>query len=174
MVTLRRKRVSRSAIAVLLAGGCLVTVAASDGIQKGGPVVNQFKVEIDGIASGFFTNVSGLGVVNETTEVREGGSNDVRLLPGRTKFPLLELKRRATGARDLYDWTVSNLAGKLVRRTVVVSMLDAKATAVAKWTFKGAWPVKWEGPDFDASKNEVAIETIYLAYEGVTMTSEIK
>jgi len=172
MVTHGRKCVSRSVLALLLAGGYLGTVAAS--AQKGGSGANQFKVEIDGISSGLFTNVNGLGVVNETTEVREGGSNDVRLLPGRTKFPLLELKRRATGARDLYDWTASNLTGKMVRRTVIVSMLNAQAKVLATWTFSRAWPVKWEGPDFDASKNEVAIETIYLAYEGVTMTSEIK
>jgi len=167
-------RAGRLVMALLLAGAAAGTVAASDDGQKGGAGANQFKVEIDGIASALFTSVTGIGVINETTEAREGGSNDVRLLPGRTKFPTLELRRRATGARDLYDWAISNLAGKMVRRTVVVSMLNPQAKAVATWTFTRAWPVKWEGPDFDASKNEVAIETIYLAYEGVTMTSDVK
>jgi phage tail-like protein len=154
--------------------GSLNVLNATDAVQRGGPTTSLFKVEIDGIASNTFFAVNGIGLVNEVTEVREGGSNDVRLLPGRAKFPVLELKRRATGARDLFDWASSNLAGKIVRKTVVVSMLNEKMAVIAKWTFKGAWPVKWDGPDFDASKNEIAIETIHLAYEGVAMTSDVK
>ena len=36
------------------------------------------------------------------------------------------------------------------------------------WTFKDAWISKWEGPEFDASKNEISIETIEIVHEGLT------
>ena len=41
--------------------------------------------------------------------------------------------------------------------------------AEAKWLFTSGWVCKWEGPDLDASKNEVSIETIEIAHEGLMM-----
>ena len=41
--------------------------------------------------------------------------------------------------------------------------------AEAKWLFTSGWICKWEGPDLDATKNEVSIETIEIAHEGLMM-----
>jgi phage tail-like protein len=43
--------------------------------------------------------------------------------------------------------------------------------STAKWVFTGGWVCKWEGPDFDATKNEISIETIEIAHEGLLMIS---
>jgi phage tail-like protein len=37
------------------------------------------------------------------------------------------------------------------------------------WTFVRGWPVKWELSEFDASKNELAIETLEIAHEGLVV-----
>ena len=37
-----------------------------------------------------------------------------------------------------------------------------------RWNFVNAWPTKWDGPDFNAEGNDIAIETLELAHEGVT------
>ena len=41
--------------------------------------------------------------------------------------------------------------------------------AEAKWLFSGGWICKWEGPDLDATKNEISIESIEIAHEGLMM-----
>ena len=55
-----------------------------------------------------------------------------------------------------------------------ITMFDRQGTRVALWEFTNGFPVKWEGPEFDASKNEVAIETIEIAHEGLTMSEDEK
>ena len=44
----------------------------------------------------------------------------------------------------------------------------ANGTEVARWNFLSAWPTKWEGPAFNAKGNDIAIETLVLAHEGLT------
>lgn len=168
----KRERTLMVALFFVVAG--LGGGATGGGAQKIAATANGFKVDIDGIPSAMFTSVKGIGVVNEATEFKGGGSNDVRLVPGHTKFPYLELSRRATGTRELFDWAMSNLNGKIVRKTVTVSMLNVQGAVVAKWTFNGAWPVKWDGPDFDASSKEIVIETIHLAYDSLVMSTDGK
>jgi phage tail-like protein len=51
-------------------------------------------------------------------------------------------------------------------------MFDRNGMRVASWTFTNGFPVKWEGPEFDASKNEVAIETLEIAHEGLTFSDD--
>ena len=46
---------------------------------------------------------------------------------------------------------------------------DRAASAFISWQFSKAWVCKWEGPDFDASKNEISIETIEIAHEGTKL-----
>jgi phage tail-like protein len=131
----------------------------------------QFTVEIEGLNVGAFREVSGIGIETEVTEVREGGSNDVHKLPGRIKFPNVTLKRGFTGSRELYDWAASHATGKGVRRSVTITLMDLKGATTASWTLNRAFPVKWQPPSLNASGNEVLIETLELAHEGVTMTS---
>lgn len=46
-------------------------------------------------------------------------------------------------------------------------MLDRGGQEVARWNFVNAWPMKWTGPSFNAKNNDVAIETLELAHEGI-------
>lgn len=43
--------------------------------------------------------------------------------------------------------------------------------AVASWRVINAWPVKYTGPDFNATSSEVAVETLEVAHEGMTRES---
>ena len=130
----------------------------------------QFTVQIEGLTTETFREVSGVGIDIEVTEMREGGSNTVHKLPGLVKFPNVTLKRAFTGSTNLYDWTLSYLAGKGVRRTVTITVKDMKGTTMATFTLTRAFPVKWVPPALNASGNDVPIETLEIAHEGVTMT----
>jgi phage tail-like protein len=111
----------------------------------------------------FFKSVSGLKSETEVVDYSEGGVNEfTRKFQGVTKWPNLVLKQGFTGDLTLFYWKQS-----LVRTNGSIFILGPNLQKVAEWRFKRGWPVKWEGPDLDASKNELAIETIEIAHEGL-------
>jgi phage tail-like protein len=38
-----------------------------------------------------------------------------------------------------------------------------------RWTFSEAWPRKLDGPTFNAKNNEMAIETLEIVLEGLSV-----
>lgn len=137
-----------------------------------------FKVTItaSGFTQGeaFFKSVGGLKFETEVVEYRAGGVNDSTYkLVGATKWPNLVLKRGFTGSNELIQWRQAwlNPTGAKSRATVKIEQLDTKFNSKFTWEFKDAWPCKWEISDFDASKNEVSIETLELAHHGMISRS---
>jgi phage tail-like protein len=131
----------------------------------------SFVVEIDGIASSAFKSVSGLAAEAEVIEYREGSDplSSSRKLPGRVRYPNVRLSRGLTTTRDLWDWWETVVNGTVDRRNVAIILLDDSRTEVLRWFLRDAWIAKFEAPDLDASGNEVAIETIELAHEGLDL-----
>ena len=130
--------------------------------------VHRFRIEIDGVAQAEFSECTGLAVETEVLSFREGSERAVfRKVPGLTKYSNLTLKRGFTPNRDLWDWYRAVIDGKPDRRTVAIVLLNRTAQPVARWVAQRAWPCKWEGPAFDALGNDVAIETLELAHEGL-------
>lgn len=129
----------------------------------------NFVVEIQGIRSAGFTDCSGFGASTDPIEYREGGKNTTtHKLPGQTKYTNIVLKWGLTDSRDLYDWYRDVVNGKIRRAhgSIVVYDVDG-LTEKARWNFFDAWPTKWDGPDFSAKDNGVAIETLELAHERI-------
>jgi phage tail-like protein len=151
----------------------LVAAGPAQAQQRDQALKYSFRVEIEGIGQGFFREVSGLGVETEVVEYRDGNTNDIRKLPGRTGWSDIVLKRGFRGGTELYEWaTTYARTGNLVRRSGAITMIDANGHQIARWQFERGWPLKWGGPDFDASKNEVALETLVIAHEGLTLADE--
>jgi phage tail-like protein len=129
-----------------------------------------FTIEIDGLQEAFFRSCSGLSSESEVQDLAEGGVNTTtHRLIGRTKYPNIVLKQGFTGAvsklwqlrqKVLKDDTtaIPRFSGSIVQ----LGPGSKKAT----WRFVGGWICKWGGPEFDASKNEISIETIEIAHEG--------
>ncbi|MES2823569.1 MAG: phage tail protein [Pseudomonadota bacterium] len=138
--------------------------------QRQDPYRNSnFIVEIDGIKQAGFSDCSGFGATTDPIEYREGGDNTtVRKLPGVTKYPNIVLKWGLTDSRELYDWYRDIVKGKVVRKTGSIILYDVDGvTEKVRWNFTNAWPTKWDGPDFSAKGNDIAIETLELAHEGI-------
>ena len=130
----------------------------------------NFLVEIDGIAQASFIECSGLSSTTEVIENREGGDNTtVRKLPGKTTYADISLKWGLTPSRLLWDWRQQIVDGQVIRKNGSIVVFDlANAAEVARWHFFQAWPTKWDGPAFNARGNEIAIDTLVLAHEGLT------
>ncbi len=129
-----------------------------------------FNLLIQDVAAGHFTEVRGLGVSTELITYQEAGLNStVRAVPGRTKFSPVELMYGLTSSRDLWDWLMETVQGRVRRTEVSVAMLDPSgASEVMRWNLANAWPMEWRGAPLAAVGNELAIETLVLAHEGIT------
>jgi phage tail-like protein len=137
--------------------------------QRVDPFFNyNFLVELDGITRATFQEVSGLDATTEPVEYREGGQNTtVRKLPGLTKYGNIVLKWGMTSDPELYEWHRQTVQGNISRRNGSIIVLDRQGSEVARWNFVDAWPTKYDIPDFNATGNEVAIETLEIVHEGV-------
>ena len=129
----------------------------------------NFLVEIDGIAQANFSDCTGLDATTDPIEYREGGDNTtVRKLPGKTTYSNIVLKRGLTSDVELWNWRKQVIQGTVERKNGSIVVYDlANAKEVARWNFMRGWPTKWEGPAFDAKGNDVAIETLTIAHEGI-------
>jgi phage tail-like protein len=125
-----------------------------------------FRVEIEGLVSAGFTEVSGLSAEAEVIEYREGADmTPARKLPGLTKYENVTLKRGITDSRELFEWWTTVVNGKVQRRSVAITLLDDDGTEVLRWVLHEAWIAKIEFGDLEAEGNDVAIESIELAHE---------
>jgi phage tail-like protein len=129
----------------------------------------NFKLLINNVTGGHFTEVGGLGVQVERISYREAGNNAVvRAIPGRVTYPSVTLRYGLTSSADLWEWLMTAVEGRVDRRNVSVVMLDpAGAGEVLRWNLVNAWPEEWYGAPLDAMSRSLAIETLVLAHEGM-------
>ncbi len=131
----------------------------------------HFKVEWGGTSMGF-SEISGLSIEVETIEYRDGLSPDysVTKMPGMTKFSNIVLKRGiVAGDNEFYTWLNTIQLNQVERRDIVISLLNEEHNPVMTWRVKNAFPAKIEAPSLKGTGNEVAIETLEVAHEGITI-----
>ena len=120
---------------------------------------------------GYFTECTGLAMEYDVVEFQEGGVNDfVHKLRGRMKFPNLVLKRGITHEETFVKWFLA-CREKTERRDLSVTLYGMDLTPIRTWSFTGAFPVKWTGPELKASATEAALETIEIAHQGLKAVS---
>jgi phage tail-like protein len=130
-------------------------------------IAHRFRVEVDSVFKGGFTECSGLQLETEFDEVQVGGVNGYRhKLPKGTKYGNLVL-RYGVVSDDLWAWYQKVVSGQVDRRKVYVVLMSADGTERLRWTFKDAFPVKWTGPDLKADSGAVAIEALEIAHHGL-------
>lgn len=130
----------------------------------------RFYVEFGSKAEAVFSEVGGLQVELEVFDYAEGGNNGfVHRRPGRAKASNLTLKRGMTRSQELMKWCLAVAAGTIERRNLSVVLYDPAGKPLVRWDFKGAYPVKWSGPQLAADGKTAAIETLELAHEGITL-----
>lgn len=132
----------------------------------------------DGFQIGF-TEASGLSFETEVIEYREGNSPKYNKLkqPGLTKFSDITLKRGTfegdhdfyTQWKETYFFQEGNSTGSRFRRTVSIKLLNENHEPIITWVVENAWPSKLESTDLKADANEVAIESLTLVHEGLTI-----
>jgi phage tail-like protein len=132
----------------------------------------QFSLEVQGVVTGYFTEVSGLGSEHDVIEhkvVDESGHDMVMKIPGRLKWSDITLKRGITSNVDVWDWRTQVVDGDVegARKNGSVVMYDQTYSEVARWNFVNAWPSKVTGPSLNAGNNEFGIEEMVIVHEGI-------
>lgn len=131
-----------------------------------------FHVQLPGVeGEAFFKSVSGLRYETEVVPVREGGQNLTTFqLVGATKWSNIVLKQGFTKDSGLLKWRKDWMKpGGANRVNGTITQLDTSLKPQMSWKFTRGWPVKWDISEFDASKSELAIETLEIAHEGITV-----
>lgn len=137
-----------------------------------GPLLEfSFSVAVDGKVMSF-QEVSGLDVEPQIVEYRVGDSKSFSTIqmPGMQKSGNVTLKKGVFAKDDaFYTWFDQTRLNSIKRSTVVISLLDQTGAATMVWTLSNAWPTKITGTDLKADGNEVAVETIELAHDGLAI-----
>lgn len=131
----------------------------------------HFQVQWGGERIGF-TEVTGLDRQIEPIEYREGSSLEFSKvkMPGMHKFSNLTLKRGSiAGDNDFYKWVNTINLTIVERRDIIISLLNEAHVPVMTWKAKNAFPVKVQASDLKSDGNEVAIETLEIAHEGLNI-----
>jgi phage tail-like protein len=134
----------------------------------------RFRVEIDNLPSAAFSEVVIEPTTTEAIEYREGNeAAHVRKLPGLTRFGNVTLKRGVTTSLDLVNWHLQVVRGEIAnaRRNVTIIVLDDAGNDIARFHVSDAWPIKYDPGDLNAKGNEVFIELLELANEGIERVS---
>ena len=129
-----------------------------------------FRVEIQGLDAGGFSEVTGFDATFDVVEYREGNykENTPRKLPGLMKYGNVVLKWGTSSNMVLYNWLQDIYGGKVEQKTVTISVQNNEGDPAPSWQLVNAWPVKYTSPDLNATASEVAFESIELAHEGLT------
>jgi phage tail-like protein len=127
----------------------------------------NFKLVINGVTEGHFTECSGLGIKVHTIKYREAGQiGGVRSLAGPVEYADVVLRYGLTNSRELWEWLMRSVEGNAERRNVSIIMLDsAGVNEVMRWNLLNAWPNEWHGAPLDALERTVAIETLRLTFD---------
>ncbi|MCC8019249.1 MAG: phage tail protein [Rikenellaceae bacterium] len=132
-----------------------------------------FQVKIDNTEI-TFQEVSGLDMEAQVIEYRHGNSSEFSTIkmPGLKKSGNVTLKKGVfKGDNFLWTWFAEVKLNTIERKTVVISLLDELNKPTMVWTLKNAWPTKITGTDLKSDGNEVAVETLELAHEGIAITN---
>ncbi|MDR1632378.1 MAG: phage tail protein [Dysgonamonadaceae bacterium] len=134
-----------------------------------------FSVKVDkDLAEGTFQEVSGLDVEAQIIEYRHGSSPDFSTIkmPGIKKYGNVTLKKGIfKGDNKFWDWFNQIKLNTIERQAVTISLLDEGGAPTMVWTLKNAWPTKITGTDMKSDGNEVAVETLEIAHEGLTIAN---
>lgn len=132
-----------------------------------------FLVDYGDVFSGIaFQEVSGLETETQPIEFRQGNASKFESIkmPGISKYGNVTLKR-GTFVKDNVFWNWYNQVklNTIRRQTMTVKLLDESGRPTITWTLKNAWPTKITATNLESDGNEVVVETMELAHEGLTI-----
>ena len=117
-----------------------------------------------------FQEVTGLQSETPVIDYRHGNSPVFYpiKMPGLGKVTVVTLRKGIfINDQKFWTWMSEINMNTISRRTVVVNLLDQAGAPKMAWTLHNAWPTKITSTDLKSDTNEVAVESVELACEGI-------
>lgn len=137
----------------------------------------KFRFEVD-LGTEFkgvsFQEISGLDAETQIIEYRKSNSSQFSTvkMPGIAKYGNVTMKRGIfVKDNTFWDWYNQITMNTIKRRTMVIKLLDESGAVTMKWTLNNAWPTKITATDLKSEGNEVAVDTLEIAHEGLTINN---
>ena len=133
----------------------------------------RFEVKWDATVM-HFQEVSGLDAEAQAIEYRHGDSPQFSTIkmPGLKKFSDVTMKKGVFKSDNkFWDWFNEIKMNTIKRKPVTISLLDEAGKPTMVWTLANAWPAKVTSTDLKAEGNEVAVETLVISHEGLTIAN---
>jgi phage tail-like protein len=133
----------------------------------------RFRLEIGGITQANFSEVTIGETTTDAVDYREGTDPaHVRKLDGLTKYGNVTLKWGVTDSMELHNWRKAIVDGQIQqnRKDVAIVVQDEAGTDKARFTISDAWPMKYQPTALNGKGNEVFVELLELANEGIERT----
>jgi phage tail-like protein len=128
----------------------------------------RFIVRFDSLQPVGFSDCTGLTLETEVQDYHEGGLNTHSWkFATRSKQGNLTLKR---GIVDtvMWSWYLAIMQGSMQFRNGTVTVQDPSGSNdMMEFQVLQAFPVKWVGPDLSASQNNLAVESLEFAHQGL-------
>ncbi|MCJ8208322.1 phage tail protein [Mucilaginibacter sp. RS28] len=121
-----------------------------------------------------FQEVTGLTAEAQVIEYRGGSSKTFSTvkMPGLLKYGNVTLKKGIfKGDKTLWTKFQALKMNTYKRSQITISLLDEANAVAMSWTLLNAFPSKITVTDMKSDSNEVAVETMELAHEGLTLAS---
>jgi phage tail-like protein len=122
----------------------------------------------------YFQEVSGLAVESQPIEYRQSNSPEFSVIkmPGLKKIGNVVMKKGIwPNDSSFQEWYNQVKMNTVARKTITITLLDETGAPTMIWTLSNAWPTKVSSTDLKSDGNEVAIETIEVAHEGLTISN---
>ncbi len=139
----------------------------------------NFEVLLTGVSEdgsavkGSFSEASGLDTEIPAIEYRNGSEgNTMRKSPGLVKYTNIVLKHGIVGDLAFWNWVMEGVNGTVRRTEGSILLLDENKQEVMRWNFHRAWPCKHTGPTLNAKNNEIAMESLEICHEGLTVDGQ--
>jgi len=142
------------------------------------PVYN-YRVEI-GTTAVAFSEVSGLELSYETIIYKESrlsttDSPNTIYMPGMLKPVYINLKKgyvKGKNMQALYKWIDSIRLNVIEKKNITIHLCDETGTSVVRWVVSNAFPIKLSAPNFNASSDDVAIDSMELMASNVRIAED--
>lgn len=117
-----------------------------------------------------FSECTGLEMTMDTEDWEEGGNNGTVLkFPKRHKWGDITLRKGIARNQDLFNWFYAFTQGVTTRKDGLIILMNGRHEPHTVWKFRRGLPVKYVAPQLNAQQNNVAIESLSIAHEGITL-----
>ena len=127
----------------------------------------RFKIEIEGVTQGAFTECGGLEAHVDVVEFNDGSDLRTRKRPGRPGVSNIVLRRGVVASTELWDWMKAVLDGKVERKAGSVIVCDDAGGEIYRYNFFEGWPCRWKSLELRADTPGSLVEEIEIVVETI-------